>query len=495
MTERHGYELKRANEWLAQARKRPIPQKLFGEFWLEGETAVLFGDAGTGKSALAMQLAESIARGKGIGPFETAAAPQKVLYIDLEMNDRQFERRYAADHAGGRARFLHGHYRFSDNLIRVEVDACDVRTRGESTGDVFCRSLRRMVEETEASVVIVDSLTSLKRSYYGTREVFDIMKGLKRLRNETGLSILVLFQTQGQDAAAPLSTGRRQDLKMLDSRADSVFGIGHSRHDAAGRYIKHIKTRGDALIYDAENVPAFGLRKTGGNFLGFEFGCFAMENDLLADIRGRREWKTIERIKRLNEEGMSIRSIAAEIGLPRTTVHRLLKMWRPPVEPVTEEQTEEQAVKTEKAFDFPGCGEYDAANDDPRFDDIYDREDEEAYRLRREAYLLEMARSMARQEHLRTGHTPGLKEMMAKINAEYEEPHRDMSLAPVESADTVYVPPVPGTRRSLNAYGREIFIEEEDQAGKPMVWYDFDAKGNKRRMERNGTTISAERVG
>lgn len=497
MVKEHAYELKPANEWIARAKTRPIPRQLFGEFWLEGEIAVMFGDTGKGKSALAMQIAESVARAKKIGPFQTVPDPQKVLYIDLEMNEKQFETRYAADHGGGRARFLHKHYKFSRNLIRVEFDAADAGARnGETAADRFCRVLREMIDETEASVVVVDGLASLKRSCYVTREVFDVMNGLKRLRNELNLSILVLLQTPEQDDTLALSPGRSQHARMLDSRADSVFGIGNSSHDAAGRYIKHVRSRSDALVYDAEQVAAFRLRKIGGNFLGFEFDGFARETYLLADVRERSEWKTIEQAKRLSDSGKSIRAIAAEIGLPRTTVHRLLKLWRPPAE----SDSESRSGKVKRIYDFPGCEEYDAAQEDPRFNDIYEREDDEAYRLRRETYLIEAARARARQEFLKTGRTPGLKETLEMMDAEREEEkNRAMSLSrsgPDEEFSAFSAPEsqIPGTRRSFDGYGREIFIEKEDERGKPIVWYDFDSSGRTRQMVRNGTTVSVQLI-
>ena len=86
-----------ANDWINEAKQRPIPKALFGEYWREGETAVMFGDTGKGVSALAMQIGQSIASGKGIKPLTAATKPQRVLYLDLEMNEKQLETRYAVD--------------------------------------------------------------------------------------------------------------------------------------------------------------------------------------------------------------------------------------------------------------------------------------------------------------------------------------------------------------------------------------------------------------
>lgn len=41
------------------------------------------------------------------------------------MNEKQFEMRYSEDHAGGKAKYLHGHYEFADGFDRVEADLAD----------------------------------------------------------------------------------------------------------------------------------------------------------------------------------------------------------------------------------------------------------------------------------------------------------------------------------------------------------------------------------
>ena len=47
-----------------------------------------------------------------------------------------------------------------------------------------------------------------------------------------------------------------------------------------------------------------------------------------------------------------------------------------------------------------------------------------------------------------------------------------------------------------DGYGREIFIESEDEhTGKPTVWYLFDKAGHKIRHERNMFCVRTERLG
>src|SRR4051812_3528279 len=87
------FDVRRANEWIRSAKTKPVPKMLFGEFWLEGELAIMFADTGTGKSMLAVQIAEAIARGRAIEPMRMDAAPQPVLYFDFELSEKQFEMR------------------------------------------------------------------------------------------------------------------------------------------------------------------------------------------------------------------------------------------------------------------------------------------------------------------------------------------------------------------------------------------------------------------
>ena len=56
---------RRASEYLAKHQRFREPGMLFDEFWREGELALFFGAAGTGKSVFAVQLADALARVTG----------------------------------------------------------------------------------------------------------------------------------------------------------------------------------------------------------------------------------------------------------------------------------------------------------------------------------------------------------------------------------------------------------------------------------------------
>lgn len=74
--------IKTANQAILDAATRPNPKDLYHSLWYEGEVCCLFADSNLGKSIFAVQMADEIAR------------DQKVLYVDCELSDKQFQLRY-----------------------------------------------------------------------------------------------------------------------------------------------------------------------------------------------------------------------------------------------------------------------------------------------------------------------------------------------------------------------------------------------------------------
>lgn len=67
------FTVKTANDWIEQAKARPIPKMLFNEFWFEGELCILYADTNLGKSILAVQIGNSISKGEQIRGFKLEA--------------------------------------------------------------------------------------------------------------------------------------------------------------------------------------------------------------------------------------------------------------------------------------------------------------------------------------------------------------------------------------------------------------------------------------
>ncbi|XWN35591.1 MAG: AAA family ATPase [Roseivirga sp.] len=158
--------------WLEEAKQRPIPKKLFSEFWLEGELCMLFADTNVGKSILAVQLAQSISSGEAIAGFELEATPQRVLYVDFELSDKQLEARYSAEFSD--------HYEFSSDFLRAELEAAV--ELGEEEGrfeQLLYRSLEEALERHQVQVLIIDNITYLRSETERARHALPLMKQLK----------------------------------------------------------------------------------------------------------------------------------------------------------------------------------------------------------------------------------------------------------------------------------------------------------------------------
>jgi RecA-family ATPase len=212
------FGLKTAAAWIEEAKRRPVPKMLFGEFWLEGEIAILFADTGKGKSILAVQIADALAQGTQVENFTNNAPAQTVLYIDFELTSKQFEMRYAEDNETGEDN-LKNHYQFSPNFLRAEAKTLEDHPRPiyKSFDDYLTAMMNKLLRATEAKILIIDNLTCLKQRNESTDEAVRLMKALKEQRKEFGLSILVLAHTPKRALKSPLTVNDLQGSKILSN--------------------------------------------------------------------------------------------------------------------------------------------------------------------------------------------------------------------------------------------------------------------------------------
>lgn len=307
-----------ANKCIEDAKTRPIPKTLFGEFWFEGELCILFADTNLGKSILAVQIGDSISQGRAVPGFKMEANAQTVLYFDFELGDKQFEARYSQGFAN--------HYKFSDTFHRAEIDPnADLPEKYRGDFERYLNeSLEAAIQKTGAKVLILDNLTYLKNETEKARDALPLMKHLKALKNKYALSILALAHTPKRDLSKPITRNDLQGSKMLINFCDSSFAIGESHSDKSARYLKQIKARNTEILYDSENVILCQISKP-TNFLQFEFLDFATERDhLRAPSESDRE-NLVEQAKELSAKGMTQREISAQLGVSLGKVNKILK--------------------------------------------------------------------------------------------------------------------------------------------------------------------------
>lgn len=308
------FTVKTASRWIEQAKTRPIPRMLFGEFWFEGELCILFADTNLGKSILAVQIGNSISKGEQIGGFTLETLKQPILYFDFELSEKQFENRYSLK--------FEKHYNFDNNFIRVEINPDATVPEAQNFEDYLNHSLERSITETGAKVLIIDNLTYLKNETEKAKDALPLMKHLKALKNKYGLSILALAHTPKRDLSKPITRNDLQGSKMLINFCDSSFSIGESHSDKNLRYLKQIKQRNTEQIYDSENVCVCQIDKP-LNFLLFEFVSFGNEFEHLKQYTEKDKENQIEKISELRRQGRSFRDIGAELGISHMKVKRI----------------------------------------------------------------------------------------------------------------------------------------------------------------------------
>lgn len=299
------FRARSAIQSLIDAQNMSIPEKLFNSLIFEKELTILAADTNVGKSILAVQIADEIAK-KG----------KKVLYIDLELSDLQFAGRYTNNHTDP--------YQFSTNLIRVDFDPDNYNIpEGMSYDDYFMQSLDELIGANNADVVIIDNMTALISSDTdAAKNAKPLMDRLNRLKREKGLTLLLLEHTRKTDSGRPISLNDMQGSKMKANFADAVFTIGRSTKDKNIRYIKQLKCRSAEIEYDAENVLVYEVAKE-GNFLCFRFLDFGNEYDHI-NLPTESRTERIEKAKLLKSQGASNRAIAKEFGVTEGAVRKWL---------------------------------------------------------------------------------------------------------------------------------------------------------------------------
>lgn len=309
-------------------------RRLFSNYWLEGELAILFGDTGNGKSALAMQIARSLAGGERFDPFEMEVEPTRVAYFDFELNAEQFRKRYTAEIPDP----ADTGPLFPDELIRCPPESFSELPPGfDDKFEFLITSIVDLVTLLEAKVIIIDNITWLSTNIESSPTTLRLMKTLVHLKNRHGLSILVLAHSPKRFSRSHISAAHLHGSTMLSNFADSIFAMGTSMRGENIRYLKGVKHRSSAARPISTEVATIRIGKS-GRFLGFTFDGFK-------DERAHIGWSLrestldrhalIEHVDALSQRKFSQREIAAELGVSPATVNRSLKLKKGEETPVS----------------------------------------------------------------------------------------------------------------------------------------------------------------
>jgi len=276
------------------ASTEPDPKPLYYNIFNENEIAISAGDTGVGKSLLAVYILEDIAR-KGT----------KVLYYDFELSPKQFEARYKG-------------YQFSENFFIADWEPDSDMPEASFNFETIITD----IEETGIKIICIDNITALSlKNTVDPDAAIGVMRGLKKLQKESGISVLVLAHTPKRQQTAPLTINDLAGSKHLANFADSVFFINFSKLGDNIRYIKHIKTR------TAKACPTFGvvIEKGQDGMIRLEFDGYLGEHEHLTGEAVDDRISTAANLR--DGEHRSQNEIAQLMKLSQPTVNRLLRKY------------------------------------------------------------------------------------------------------------------------------------------------------------------------
>ena len=294
--------IKTANRSVEDALRMPDPVNLYYGLLNEGEVACLFADSNAGKSIFAVQMADYISRHR------------KVLYVDCELSEKQFQLRYTSKEMGFR-------YVFSDNFYRAEIapEHIGVQNYEES----IIKDIEAAALQTDSKIVIIDNLTYLCNSSEKGDVAGLFMMKLIALKKKHFLTLLIISHTPKRNMSNPITQNDLAGSKKLYNFFDNVFAIGQSAKDKRIKFVKQVKVRASEYIYDSDNVIVYEITNDDG-YVHFLHKGYGKESEHLKDRNEGDDVQNNTNIMMLHKEGKSVREIADLVNMSKTTVHRII---------------------------------------------------------------------------------------------------------------------------------------------------------------------------
>lgn len=310
---------------LQESKRRADPTKIFGPLLFDGEVGILFGSEKSGKSALAIQLANHYAAGTSMDGFENETKEGKrVLFMDLELSDKQQEIRYtnleSDEDEPGRGLNL-----FSDNLDRYELDPAQI-------DDNYTETLFEDIEANsqEYDLIIIDNLSWLvtgdQERSSDARNLSHRVHAISRLYN---ITFLLLSHTTKNISKNnyPLTTADLAGSYQFSAVADSIFALGKNAQDPEIRYVKQLATRSAPEKMGAEEVKTLRFDKS-KDFLGFLWLRDEPEANHLQTRESETEQQIEQDIRTQLNKGKSVRETSQALGVGHRRVARISKELR-----------------------------------------------------------------------------------------------------------------------------------------------------------------------
>jgi hypothetical protein len=225
--------------------ERPIPY-LIDQFAARGNVTALAGQAGIGKSFLALALGAAVAAGKPAADIPTEKTP--VMYLDAENGPRLMARRWRATGTP------------ADAIDLRDVRSLDIALDGHR------RHLTELIAGSGAGLVILDALKRLSPSADESSNdaMLPVMSGLNEIARDTDAAI-VLLHHRSVKPDAPAFRG----ASVLIDQAQMFFGLAGTLRQLEliplkFRLDETPPTRALGFGLDADGILRLETRSAGG---------------------------------------------------------------------------------------------------------------------------------------------------------------------------------------------------------------------------------------
>ena len=302
-----------------------LSKPLLGELWQERELGILFGPTNVGKSILAVEIGDAIASGGAIlsGFLSSGLMPTKVLYLDFEMSDEQFKKRFL-----GRT--------FSENFSRIVINEERLNVKSFRQ-DVF-PEIEYRIDESNAKVLIIDNLSFIQADNTNAGDAATLILEFKRLKDSKDISILIVGHTPKFQKGLRIESYNLYGSAQLVYFIDSLFAINKAVGNTI--YIKQLKQRVVSETYGEDNVLHCKIEDTESG-LQIKYLGNSAEWQLLDGAKDDLEERNQRIVSEYLSGNGSVRVLAEKFGLSKTQVGDIIKNGRPSAQ---EEQDEADSL-------------------------------------------------------------------------------------------------------------------------------------------------------
>lgn len=288
--------------------KKGKVNNLYGEWVVENEVTVVAGDTNAGKSTLTYQIGMDIASGCNTLGFSSTPNTDTgaVIYVETEMNSRQLSKRY-------------GNIEISTNMLFVDAVGMELEQMVEQITKIVEEKYRKK----KSTIIIIDSITIAANGSITAKVAKKLMNRLKALCELFYATVVILVHTRKRDKSKPVEMQDLAGSAKLTDMADNVLAVAKCGSAGNEVYVKLLKTRSNAY---PSTVRLYEL--SDAKYLHFDFIQECKEQDLLTSAASGKIELTPElelKIVTRHEEGASIRTIASETGLSKSTVDRIIQ--------------------------------------------------------------------------------------------------------------------------------------------------------------------------